>query len=208
MHQVPTLSPWEQPHCHGVTCTALGWVPTASSTLRPQVLPEHHGHGRGSPSPPARQTEHPSSSFSSLALPAPRCPGTDTHSSHTAPGWTCLQGSRCPVASFLLPPGQCSQICQQHPGGHCATGASLAAGMCPQGLQVLAGHVAARAQQVKVHLSSTCGASGRDTAVPTVGNDGTNVNRLFQVSCSLSLLPSWNMLPAFPSCAVPSHPAS
>lgn len=136
--------------------------------------------------------------------------GTDRHSSCTTAGWTSLEGSRCPVGSLLFPPvrsaGSIPGKWQRR--GHCVTGASLAAGMCPQGLQVLVGHwgcpsvqghIAARAQQVKVHHPST----GCDTVVPTVGKDGTNMSHLYQVSA-----PSLEHAPCIPilCCSIPSCP--
>lgn len=146
----PHSFPGEQLHSHGVICTALGWVPSASSALSPQILPEHQGGGRWPQSPPARGSR---SRQRTPAAAAPAWPclhltalsGTDRHRSHTAPGRTCLEGSRCPMASFLFPPGGAVRSASSIPGkgqhwGHCATGTSLAAGMCPQGLQVLTGH--------------------------------------------------------------------
>lgn len=138
------LLPWEQLHSHGATCTAQGLVPTAGSPLRPQIFPEHQGCGRGphlrgrqrtpAAAPPAWPCLHPTAPFS-----------TDRYSSHRAPSWNLPGGKQVPhglspVSSRGAARSAGSTSRKQQLRGHCATGASLAAGMCPQGLQVLPGH--------------------------------------------------------------------
>lgn len=162
-----------------------------------------------------QQLPHPSPA----CTPLPHSAQTDTAPTEH-PAGTCLEKSRCPTASFLFPP----MVQPDLPAASQGSGSSGVTvqwelpwqlGCVPKGCRCSqdtglshGSGIAARAQQVKVLLSSTHGASGCDAAVPMVGKDGTNASHLYQVSSSLSLLPPWNMLPAFSSCAVPSHPAS
>lgn len=112
-----------------------------------------------------------------------------------------------------LSPVSSRQICRQHPREVAAQG-SLCDGSFPGSWDVspraagargtlgcpsVQGHIAARAQQVKVHHPST----GCDTVVPTVGKDGTNMSHLYQVSA-----PSLEHAPCIPilCCSIPSCP--
>lgn len=140
------LLPWEQLHSHGATCTAQGWAPTAAplsdprSSLSTRGVAEGHDHhlqGRGSSpaaAPPAWPCLHPTAPFR-----------TDRYSSHRAPSWNLPGGKQVPHSLFPVSSHGAARSAGSIPGkwqlrGHCATGASLAAGMCPQGLQVLPGH--------------------------------------------------------------------
>lgn len=156
-----TASGWERgttdgpgPHTCSLGAASFPWCDLHSSGVgshcwfpaRPQILPEHQGRGRGPRSPPARQTEHTGSSSSSLALPAPRCP--TRHRQTQLPHSSQLDlpaGKQVPRGLFPVSSRGAARSASSIPGkqqhrGHCATGTSLAAGMCPQGLQVLSGH--------------------------------------------------------------------
>lgn len=157
---IPTIKATAQP------VQLWGWAPTAGSAHSPQTLPEHHGGGRGPQSTPAggswgRQARAEPAGRGFLQ-PGPACcphlpilPGCGKDAAlGRAPAqslaWPACEGSRCPEASFLFPPGPgaAGKAAGSIPGkrqhrGHHATGPSLAAGTRPQSLRVPAGPQAA-----------------------------------------------------------------
>lgn len=142
MDQVPTLIPWEQLYSHVQLAQLWGGFPLPAPLSHPRSCPstrgvaeghDHHLQGRKSTpaaAPPAWPCLHPT---------APS--GTGRHSSQLdLPGGKQVPHGLFPVSSRGAARSASSIPGKQQHRGHCATGASLAAGMCPQGLQVLSGH--------------------------------------------------------------------